>query len=128
MIKGAETFHKKQSKAGEKGLKNQQQQRQKGSELWSPATRNEQVDGWQWQQQVAPARWGRVSVPGAFSSPHAVSKQLAAAFSSSSVEYCIGDLECSYIVPTRCVSCQEEEESVLPISHMCSISIGAPAF
>jgi len=30
MIKGAETFHKKQSKAGEKGLKNQQQQRAKG--------------------------------------------------------------------------------------------------
>jgi hypothetical protein len=93
------------------------------------------VGSGQWQQQVGPARWGRVPVPRAFSSPQAVSKQLAAAFSSSSsVEYLYWRLGVFLyirsIIPTRCVRCQEEEEeeSVLPISHMCSISIGAPAF
>lgn len=80
-----------------------------------------------WQQQVGR---GGVACPPGFSSPHTVPTsqatcQLPLPFSSSSVEYCIG-LEYYIFIPTRCVSCQEEESAVLGppyfshVLHRCS--------
>jgi len=82
MIKGAETFHKKQPKAGEKGLKNHQQQLQQRAKAL-----NSQVLLLGWNQQVDEharssklGRRGGVACPSGpraffFRPPHAVSKQ-----------------------------------------------------